>query len=1062
MSTYIKTLVIGLGSTGTRICNELVRRIEWELGGLEKAPWVRFLAIETNSNEPTPLKKNGDFRSIGFRTAEYNDILQNMSAYNERIALDDWADIDTLKKLPDPEGGAGNIRMVGRLALLYGENFENIKLSVLSRVEQLRDLKEAKAQEARGPLPDGTNPEVTFAADGQVRIFIVGTLCGGTCSGLAPDFGYFLRSFLGQEKLIGIFTLPHPNSVHPYAQRIKKNSYSALVELNHHHLSQKGDPPPIRFPDGSSSERFKKVPPYDLPYLVMPNKATTAGEAEIINMVADRIFLNVFTPSTDPYSNSVDSGTFDLENQAHVFCTFGLATVEVPAQQLTEACTSKLLLRSLRRWQDSHDVDTDSVLERVGLSWNRLKALLLARDGTERELEQNLRDQVEEISRQAETQPEKIRAALEAFRLKFKSGEGSVATGVKANVPRVVESIYGRLKEYGTEVLGNLYEGPDPFKKVIKAGIDWVQEVSQNLTPTSSDEARRNVDALIVRLEEPLKRGLFGVNKNQQAQRKEDLRQFRNLLLEEMEARIDELTHQALSNQTVRGKTEKGLLERIKHVLIPIQNRIRGLEGRVTHLTATLDRRVQELSREAPPLVGLTIFEPNSSVEQEYRRCLQEWLGDPSSTFEDAQNLAAEQVVSSWTEVPELLMPPLNVTSEDDFLSRPFLSGSDEPLPEPQQKRMWQKALEPFMRLANVDVLERWSKLGIDQSGADPAMRARDAAQMARPFLRVDRNQAEKGNRSRILNVTSLLLPNHVTDSQKNEFKTAISSVFAANKGGSAYSPQRFRIVLLNEWYRFPLRGLTDVLGSGGIHEAQCEDFPTFHTRRDIYWLGLSPREGNLLRETEELLVLGVLLEVVQIKAGRLTFPMKGMGGAMEDRFLPLSFFDAARMLAREHRDLRGGQLKGARAVLKARVEQKWHQSTATPEESSEQFVRLLIDQVNAFFLRYPDPAKIVRDWGSKEWTWEYVVRYIAKSKDLFAAYQRISPPDQEILARLWLEKGDRGLWGGVVPEPGFYCEHDGGLIGKTPEEAAQNGWRCFINPEHHFGDQLDKASQHG
>ena len=47
--SYIKTLVIGLGSTGTRVCNELVRRIEWEMGSLERAPWVSFLAVETRS-----------------------------------------------------------------------------------------------------------------------------------------------------------------------------------------------------------------------------------------------------------------------------------------------------------------------------------------------------------------------------------------------------------------------------------------------------------------------------------------------------------------------------------------------------------------------------------------------------------------------------------------------------------------------------------------------------------------------------------------------------------------------------------------------------------------------------------------------------------------------------------------------------------------------------------------------------------------------------------------------------------------------------------------------------
>ncbi len=197
---YTKTLVIGLGSTGTQVCNELVKRIEWELGSLERAPWVNFLAIETNSGERSPLRRSGDFYTIGFNNAEYQNVLTNPRAYTELIDLETWADMNTLRKLPDPENGAGNIRMVGRLSLLYGDNYDRIRDAVVHRVERLRDLKEDQAQVARGALGDGSNPDIAFDHAGAVRVFVVGTLCGGTCSGLAPDFGYFLRNHLGRGK----------------------------------------------------------------------------------------------------------------------------------------------------------------------------------------------------------------------------------------------------------------------------------------------------------------------------------------------------------------------------------------------------------------------------------------------------------------------------------------------------------------------------------------------------------------------------------------------------------------------------------------------------------------------------------------------------------------------------------------------------------------------------------------------------------------------------------------------------------------------------------------------
>ena len=1054
--SYIKTLVIGLGSTGTRVCNELVRRIEWEMGSLERAPWVRFLAVETNSNEPSPLRRTGDFQSIGFRTAEYNDLLANSRHYDDKIGLERWADMDTLRKLSDPEGGAGNIRMVGRLALLHGDNFNNIKTGVVSRVESLRDLKPDTAQEKRGPLPDGTNPEVYFGADGAVRIFVVGTLCGGTCSGLAPDFGYFLRSFLGQEKIIGIFTLPHPQTLHTYANRIKKNAYSALVELNHYHLSEAGETPPIQFPDGTTSERFRKTPPYDLPYLLMPGKSSSDGEREVIGMASDRIFLNIFTPETDPYSNSVDASKFDLENQAHVFCTFGLSTVEVPAQQLTEACTYRLMNRALRRWQQSVDTDTSIILERIGLSWSSLRRMLLSENSADGlrpgGLEEKQKQKLESLRDEINRAPERSRELVDGWRSSL-NAEGGVGPTLRNNRSRVVEQVYGELRSYAAEVLTHVYEGPTPLQNVLNAGLDYLRDLAQTGT-TSSDEARTLTDTAVRELLEAGKRkGMLDFGKKKALTEAQS--RLSGALLEELEARLDEELRQGLGSSVVRGKTEHGLAERLRLALKPVSERLRELDGRITRLARKYEDDAERLSREQPPVVGLSLFETGKSVKEEYERCLLEFERDSTGTLESAQDTACEQVIGSWSGIVDLVMPPLRSASEADVLMRP--PGADEdPVGTLKMAKLLDAARKPFAPLSQVNVLERWKRTGEDTNGADRFARARSAAAAAEPPLRVNTALAEQGNRSKILNVTSLLLPDQ-NGGLENEFKDSISSVFRVNKaGGNVRSPNRFRVVLLNEWYRFPLRGLPQVLGEGGLQEADCEDFPTFQTRRDVYWLGLTRKDSDQLRRAEELLVLGVVLGLVEIKGGLLSFPMKTDYGTLEDRRFPRNFHGAARLLALEHRDVNSQSIRGAMNVLRSSIEQVWKKAGKTPEESSELFINLLLERLQNLYKQYPRVP--IEGWEAFEWSWDRIVAYLAKRDDLYTAYERVVQPDQATLENLFLLKGARGDWGGEVPDDGYYCPVDGGLIGRDLQQAAQNGWRCFINPTHYYGPRARKV----
>src|ERR1700722_10599762 len=214
----LKTLVIGLGTSGTEICDRLASRIAWEYDDVAKTPWVRFLCIETNiAGVPDHLSAS-DFVALSIKANDYSKICEFNRAYDDAIHLSQWADKKTLSMIPKGavDDGVGNIRMVGRVAFFHDKNYAKVRTQVVSRLEALRKLTPARATEALGTLPDGNAPTVAFAANNVIRVIVVGTLCGGTCSGIAGDFGYFLQNLTeAEEKVVGYFTLPNPDlSVH--------------------------------------------------------------------------------------------------------------------------------------------------------------------------------------------------------------------------------------------------------------------------------------------------------------------------------------------------------------------------------------------------------------------------------------------------------------------------------------------------------------------------------------------------------------------------------------------------------------------------------------------------------------------------------------------------------------------------------------------------------------------------------------------------------------------------------------------------------------------------------
>lgn len=96
----LKTLVIGLGTTGTDICNKVAARVRWEYGDLQQTPWIRFLCLETDAKHTPSNLASTDFVKLTISSGEFVSLVQFSQANNEAIHLKRWADKATLEKLP--------------------------------------------------------------------------------------------------------------------------------------------------------------------------------------------------------------------------------------------------------------------------------------------------------------------------------------------------------------------------------------------------------------------------------------------------------------------------------------------------------------------------------------------------------------------------------------------------------------------------------------------------------------------------------------------------------------------------------------------------------------------------------------------------------------------------------------------------------------------------------------------------------------------------------------------------------------------------------------------------
>jgi len=1039
----MKALVIGLGSSGIRVCDYVIERIRWELGDEGRAPWVRFLGIETNQTVGTLLRDSDDLQPITISADEYQRLLDDPAA-DERLKLSKWADKNLLKQLPGNAvtEGAGNIRMVGRLAFLY--NYDRISAAVSKRLNDLRNLRQTEARERRGALLSGENPELSFI--GSIRVFVIGTLCGGTCSGMAADFGFFLRRHTkADEYILGMFTLPPvalSRSTERRADRYKKNAYTALMELNHYNLVDQGQQALIEFPDGEADMHQM---PYDLPYLFFPQGITKEDIDEMHQRIADRIFFNIFAPRTDPFQAAIDAPILgDSRRHAHVFMSVGFSTMEYPAERIIEACTARQLAYTLGQWNSRtlSESEKNHRLSEIGLRWETVcEWLFSTRDGGSIEsiLLQRVQEIVKTTARSIDTADAEIRTLREAFSSKGiiydpppqQIYPGVVLSTCLSNKEFVREQFLNRVRGVIQRDLLDYNVGPAALRDLMQAASNRLNEFRQISRP-DINQSVQTVNQLLESIRRTQRSKKLAATLLKQRELRRLQSQLERALGEEVKSRLRD----AVLSVLLGSSGETGVLQTLEQEVKILKQRLDNLVKRIMVQREIYDDRDRNLSHSQPNAAGVILFKPDpeGTVTNEYRQCLVT-AGELGTTWDLQREKEAREIIRNWDELLSHVVPQGALRIEDDWLYQDFRREIDTPLRSSLKNQIENRARQPFLNLLRANLFEKWWEYYVTPE--DRNSHARQLCEGIVPSVKIDRLRAEQGGRSPIATWNVLVLPSE--GNHRQDFLQVIHTSLPANCN-FAESPHRYRVLMIQEWQRWPLAGVPDIiLPPNGLCTAKCNDFPTFHTRVDVNWTPLTEEEIQHMERAENSLMLGVLCGVVQPRDGRLE--IQGSGAAHDDTpwQLPLEIGQAARQVAVIRSDLNGRNVENIVTVIEQRV-------AAKRQEIADdcQFISFLISQLRE------GKGNEIPGWD-RDRVWKAITLYSASDANLTQALMQVKPIRPEIKQSLQRRRGDQKPKGGTFDKDGYYCTICGGIIGETEEEALRNGWRCYVNPQHSF-----------
>lgn len=390
-----RTICIGLGGTGRDVLMRIRRLIVDRYDDLSQLPIVSFVHIDTDkaATQVAGIRTGSTYHGVdlSFREAEkicatmsaaevtmFVQGLERRSAYERYGPYDHigrWFPPQLLRNIKAVEEGAKGIRPVGRLAFFH--NYQKIKTAI-----------ETAEKRTRGH--DSVLLKSGLKIEPGLNIFVVGSLCGGTGSGMFLDVAYSLRHLYGGQgaRLVGYLVISP--ELYGDTPSMSANTYAALKELNYYST------PGTKFEAYYDIENLVFVqeqrPPFDYAYLI---SSQTGGEYEILaqgklcNVIAHKIALDfsgelapVVKANRDNFLQHMIQWDKHPRPNGQRYLTFGLAAIYFPRDTIVQIALNRVSLALVTFWLNGQGQSPDplSLLEQFLIQY-RWHSDLAKKDG---------------------------------------------------------------------------------------------------------------------------------------------------------------------------------------------------------------------------------------------------------------------------------------------------------------------------------------------------------------------------------------------------------------------------------------------------------------------------------------------------------------------------------------------------------------------------------------------------------------------------------------------------------------------------------------------------------
>jgi hypothetical protein len=351
------TLVVAIGGTGTAAAKAALARMEHFVG--PRHHYVAFRAFDTafQDNREPRLVDNSEYVYLGGFNAQsvIADIVTGQ-------AFPHWAKwLPPRLNFQQVAFGAGGIRPIGRLCYFYR-----------------RDRVETAIQEALTGVTDSDlalrfhqQTGIRVNLEAGIDIHLIGSVCGGTGSGIFLDLAFDLRRWAEEHTnrevtVTGHLVLPEAFRGKPVVMKaLEANAYTALQELDRYMNATSDDPWRVEYVQHRPEDSRRA--PFDHCYLLSGLQQGGTTDVETLTAaIGEAITLLTLSQAGQRVSEGVINmagqrkSTRDEFGRVCCYSSYGVLGIELPEELLGESLGPDLA-RELHRQLLQSVADADAV-----------------------------------------------------------------------------------------------------------------------------------------------------------------------------------------------------------------------------------------------------------------------------------------------------------------------------------------------------------------------------------------------------------------------------------------------------------------------------------------------------------------------------------------------------------------------------------------------------------------------------------------------------------------------------------------------------------------------------